>query len=101
MSKCSTIRGSRVSFLPFFLGQSEPEVLKRTLELTVLRRDVKFLRHLINNQSLDVNGKPKDFVTWYTHTHAHTHMTHTHTSKLITMERLVLHSCTHTIMHTQ
>ena len=59
---------------PFFLGQSEPKVLKRTLELTVLSGDVKFLRHLISNQSLDVNGKPEDFVNWYTHIHMHTHI---------------------------
>ena len=41
--------------------------MKRTLKLTVLSWDVKDLWHLINNQSLDVNGKPKDFGT---HTHA-------------------------------
>ena len=78
MSKClqSEVHGFDFCLVSFV--QSEPEVVKRTLELTVLSGDVKFLRHLISNQSLDVNGKPKILLLG-THIHMHTHTYDAHT----------------------
>ena len=35
----------------------DPELLRGTLKLTVVRGDMGFLKYLINNQNVDVNGE--------------------------------------------
>ena len=38
---------------------SEPELLRRILELTVREGDLELLKYLVSNQNVDINGKHK------------------------------------------
>ena len=38
-----------------------PGLLKRLLEVSVLQSDMEFLKHLINDKKVDVNGKHMKF----------------------------------------
>ena len=83
-----TCFGGCLLIITFFM-LLDPELLMGTLKLTVVRGERKFLKYLIDNHSVDVNGEYLAHTcrhTSHTHSHACTHVlicTHAHSTILL------------------